>query len=419
MKNLAIIVFAAWGIIPNAVRADSPATPRPWVATSERGEYLFKMVPAKWRKDDEKYVIGREAFGVAYKVTEDGELDEIWRTEGWYTFEGYLSEDGQYFVRFGPWASDQKKHTDLAIAFYDRGKLLMKYRVRDLIKRPELLTYSTSHYDWKAANQTKPNGFKGGTFHLAMIDKMTYSFDYETGEIIISRKDLGVVRDSKALTNQLSGKDAATAKERMAELLEGGLIKRSFLEQLELTDIYEIPEISYLSGRGDSAVWIANFNSNDGWLYDEEVFLKEEVEVSIAIPIIDSKKLRATVVPTEIHDTIKTAIKHPYVGKLIDEGIEWIRVHIRGDRLYWNPTELEEYLKRLTGRVPDEGELRNWANLVIKIYDIPGFQSIYVNTLTGSLIYEEESKDPWEWEPILQDRSGKQNNANKTLHTKH
>jgi len=197
------IILAVFMALTIRGLADSPASPRPWVTVSKRGDFFFKMVPLKWKKRsdakdvlekdpfgnvreivDGEYVVEREPFGIVYKITEDGEFKEVWRTEGWYAFEGYLSEDGQYFVRFGPWASDQENHTDLAIAFYDRGKLLKKYQVKELIRKPDLLEDSVSHYMWRPATQTEPNGFYGGAFHLTMIDKTTYRFDFKTGAII-------------------------------------------------------------------------------------------------------------------------------------------------------------------------------------------------------------------------------------------
>ena len=134
-------------------------------------------------------MVERESFGVTYKITEGGEFKEVWRAEGWYTFEEYLSEDGRYFVRFGPWASDQENHTDLAVAFYDRGKLIKEYQVKELIRKHELLENSVSHYMWRPVIQTEPNGFYDVSFHLTMIDKTTYRFDYKTGEIITRGKD--------------------------------------------------------------------------------------------------------------------------------------------------------------------------------------------------------------------------------------
>lgn len=188
MKLPSLIVIAALTSMPMVLSADQPADPRPWVVTSEYGDFFFKMVPSKWKEEGDKFVVDRESCGVAYEISEDGDFKEVWRAEGWYTFEGYLSYDGRYFVRLGPWARDQEKHTDLAIAFYDRGKLIKEYQVKDLIRESDALEYSVSHYMWRPAIQSKPNGFYGGTFHLVMIDKTAYSFDYESGEIITQKK---------------------------------------------------------------------------------------------------------------------------------------------------------------------------------------------------------------------------------------
>lgn len=204
------------GLSPR-LHADQEAPPVPWVMTTEKGcdRFFFKMVPPRWRlivdqseaakrKRAEDPFAGHYSlitedtfsrgpgwvkesapYGVAYEITATGDFKELWRVDGWYTFKGYLSEDGRYFVRMGLWASDLQHHTDLAIAFYDRGTLLKEYAVKDLIRHPELLENSTSHYDWQPETQSMLNGFVGeGGFHLVMIDKTVYTFDYRTGQIL-------------------------------------------------------------------------------------------------------------------------------------------------------------------------------------------------------------------------------------------
>jgi len=190
MKFQTIIAFFIFTAIPMVALARfGSETPRPWVTMSNHGDFFFKMVPPKWKEEHDRRVIEREAFGVTYKITEDGEFKEVWRTEGWYTFEGYLSENGRYFVRFGPRAGHKENHTDLAIAFYDRGKLLKEYQVNELIRKPDLLEGTAGHYIWRSVIQTELNGFYDGTFHLVMIDKSYYCFDCETGEIITRKED--------------------------------------------------------------------------------------------------------------------------------------------------------------------------------------------------------------------------------------
>lgn len=74
MKIALIVAVACVVATLPSVKGDSPASPFPWVTTSERGNYLFKMVPPKWRNKGESFVIDREAFGIAYKITEKGEF---------------------------------------------------------------------------------------------------------------------------------------------------------------------------------------------------------------------------------------------------------------------------------------------------------------------------------------------------------
>lgn len=61
--------------------------------------------------------------------------------------------------------------------------------------------------------------------------------------------------------------------------------------------------------------------------------------------------------------------------------------------------------------MPTENDLHQWANLIIETDANPRFRSIYINTQTHSLIYEDESKDPWA--SVLLDADGKQIEVDK------
>ena len=43
-----------------------------------------------------------KAFGIAYRVEENGDFTELWKVSGWASGV-FLSNDGQYLVRMGPW----------------------------------------------------------------------------------------------------------------------------------------------------------------------------------------------------------------------------------------------------------------------------------------------------------------------------
>jgi hypothetical protein len=69
-----------------AAFADSEAMPRPMVFTSPAGNYYFRLIPGP--DFDEK-----KAQGFLYRVA--AEADELlYRTEGWYSFEVFVSNDG-------------------------------------------------------------------------------------------------------------------------------------------------------------------------------------------------------------------------------------------------------------------------------------------------------------------------------------
>jgi len=397
MKLPTFIALAAMATMPMNAMADSPAAPRPWVATSKHGDFVFKMVPPKWKEEGNKYVVEREPFGVTYEISEDGEFKEVWRTEGWYTFEGYLSEDGRYFVRFGPWASDQKNHTDLAIAFYDRGKLIKQYQVKELIRKPDLLEDSVSHYMWRPAIQTKPNGFYGGTFHLVMIDKTTYSFDYETGEIIIREKD------KKAKSNrEIWAEQEAIANKKGQDLFQASALREEFDRHFTISGA-KVMRGSYSSCSLEGKTWTADLTPKKK--------LKHDSGICVALPIVEDQGLVASITPSDIISSIEIAFDHPFVSQRFrTAGATGIRLRTQGDRLHWDTPELIEFLEKITGAKPKEEDLGHWAYFIVD-HENRSYTSFYLNTKTKEIIDEDESK--WPWKPYLIDSAGKRTDANR------
>ena len=110
----------------------------------------------------------KQGHGVAYR---NDSTESLWKVN-WYARRIVLSDDGNHLVRLDQWARDQKGLSDQAIAFYDRGKELKRYLVRDLVKDVSYLEMSVSHYVWEAA----PPSFKTGLskdnkyYTLAVID---------------------------------------------------------------------------------------------------------------------------------------------------------------------------------------------------------------------------------------------------------
>jgi hypothetical protein len=174
-------------LLSQSSRADEPMSPYSLAVASRSGRCFFKMVPYKGELQEKKYVITREAFGVAYTFDMDGNFKELWKTSGWYSFEAFLSDDGQYLVRMGPWnGGHEPKKGDLAVAFYKNGKLLKEYSVVDLVKDKSKIQATVSHYFWldRAMGPGAGPGLEwDNVFHLKTIDGIMYQFDATTGEI--------------------------------------------------------------------------------------------------------------------------------------------------------------------------------------------------------------------------------------------
>jgi len=131
--------------------ADSEAPAEPIVTVSENRRCFFKMIPAKRVRRGRRLQTVREAFGAAYRVEDDGQLTELWKTSGWYNFEVLLSNDGKYLVRVGSHpAGSRPEAKDLGVAFYKNGQLLKSYSTAELVKDPRKVMATASHYMWLA-----------------------------------------------------------------------------------------------------------------------------------------------------------------------------------------------------------------------------------------------------------------------------
>ncbi len=321
----------------------------PWLKTSANGLFVFKMVPAKIWDTDRKKSFEGEARGTAYEISLNGELVERWGCKGWHCAEGYLLNDGDHFVRLGPWASDQEKHTDLAIAFYHWGKLLKEYQVKDLIKKPEAIEESVSHYMWTPESQTEPNGIQGQLFHLVMIDKTVYDFDITTGEIFSESTD-------PAAKTRVEVWDEQTAKGS-----RNGI--RVLQDSQPFFDVFK------------KAFHVDNIEAGVSKLYG--VYFEDP-------------QWRAVLTP-------RTKLKV---------------MAITGDRLHHNTGELKEFFKTATGKELDEKTLRHWADIRVGSSELH-YTSYYVNTMTGELLRWDLNPDKWPREPVLVDSQGKTVPADK------
>lgn len=377
-------------LLPSLGRSDSPAAPFPWVRGTTWGSCFFKMVPGDGKWVDGSYEEKRKPFGVAYRVGDDGAFEELWRTEGWYAFEAYLSNDGNHLARIGPWASDQENHSDLAVAFYAGGKEVKRYTVKELITDPDRLEYSVSHYNWRPEEQGRPTGyewgFEGDSFYLVMIDKTTYDFDPATGEILST----GVDEAAKS-ANDILAEQEAKAERRAEELFRTA----------EFRGLYEAAfEISQMRAEYGKNTQIGF----DGPEWDATLDPKKEYEypcrVSMIAEILDGETIHVSITPEEIDEALEAILAHPFIRDRFQKGgATRVRLRITGDRLHRNTEELVEFLEELGSPSSNDPILRDWAYFIVDAKE-PRYSSFHIHVKTGELIHSS-----WN-ERIYVDRNG-------------
>ena len=124
----------------------------------------------------------RNKAGKLYPVSglypTDDSMIPMW-TVDWYERKVFLSRDGRYLVRMG---LEPESRDDLAVAFYDRGKLQHAYSINDLVHNSDY-TINRARFGW--ASDVYLDDEKG-IFYGATPWDMIYEFDITTGKLASS-----------------------------------------------------------------------------------------------------------------------------------------------------------------------------------------------------------------------------------------
>lgn len=137
---------------PAGVLADTPATQCSYSVRLDEAKLVFVMIATK--EDNECLSQGPEKLKAAtairkrYKTSglySDNKSEPLW-TVDWFSYQVFLSSNGKYLVRTGPWAT---KGADEAISFFSDGKLIRSYDVSDIVRNISALPHSVSHFEWE------------------------------------------------------------------------------------------------------------------------------------------------------------------------------------------------------------------------------------------------------------------------------
>ncbi|HYF78440.1 MAG TPA: hypothetical protein VD973_14985 [Symbiobacteriaceae bacterium] len=166
-----LVMVLVWG---QSAYADSPIMPHSWERAV--GPYQFVML---WPHDTT--APGERRYPASGLYRADDQAEPLW-TVDWYAHEGevFLGADGEFVTRLGPWPG-RGTYDELAVAFYRNGKMTKSHRVSDLVKSPEALPQSESHYQWHGDVIFDPDQLR---LSVATIPGITYLFDVKTGAIL-------------------------------------------------------------------------------------------------------------------------------------------------------------------------------------------------------------------------------------------
>lgn len=158
---------------PQFAMADSPAEPHSYTTLSENKEFEFVM-----NAPGDKSGRDRRRSGLYRR---DGSSNPLW-TVNWYAGSVIVASDGVHLVRSGPWAGSLG---DEAFSFFESGKLIRSYQIKDLLTTSEGLVYTSSHFFWlKNLNFDDAKGW----LSLTTLTGDQKVFDIAKGEIIQSGK---------------------------------------------------------------------------------------------------------------------------------------------------------------------------------------------------------------------------------------
>jgi hypothetical protein len=175
LHRIGLTALMVAAVLGARVASDSVGPPKRTVKYSRSERYSLTMTPGSATS---------QGGGVAQEAA-SGEI--LWKVD-WFANEVELADDGKHLVRFGPWASDTRGLSDLAIAFYANGQELKRYQVRDLLKDRSKLSPSVSHYEWRRSDPNAGFSKDGRTFSITLVDGGAYVFHVATGRVASYRR---------------------------------------------------------------------------------------------------------------------------------------------------------------------------------------------------------------------------------------
>ncbi|MEW6083627.1 MAG: hypothetical protein AB1607_03430 [Chloroflexota bacterium] len=200
------LIIITMALLPSQANADSAVPPFDFAIFTADKKYIFVMLvppeettrtgelspngppyyPTVIYDSDEPWINGTEQADDSLRIKypcsglykNNGSNRPIW-TVDWYSYSVYLFPDGEHLIRLGPWNSIEFENGEpsfngLAFAFYKNGVEVAQYKVKDVVKDTNAISFSVSHYMWlKDQHIDKSNGL----LYVETRDNQKYTYD--------------------------------------------------------------------------------------------------------------------------------------------------------------------------------------------------------------------------------------------------
>jgi hypothetical protein len=184
--SLLTIIFM---LIPRAASADSEVAPHSYKELASNNKFVFVMI---YPNSEEVKTEDGKIYTKTGLYKNDNSIEPLWTIEG-YSHKVYISSDGNYAAKLGPWPRltefNNRDLNQLVVTFYDRGKLTHEYYIKNLVVDASKLQKSVSHFEF-----SKELNFddEQNILELETYDGSKYVFDMKTGEIASADREVNI-----------------------------------------------------------------------------------------------------------------------------------------------------------------------------------------------------------------------------------
>jgi hypothetical protein len=190
MKKVFIsILTIIFMLMPRVASADSEVAPYSYKELASNNKFVFVMI---YPNSEEVKTEDGKIYTKTGLYKNDNSIEPLWTIEG-YSHKVYISSDGNYAAKLGPWPRltefNNRDLNQLVVAFYDRGKLTHEYYIKDLVVDESKLQKSVSHFEF---NKELNFDDAQNILKLETYDGSKYVFDMKTGEIASANRGVNI-----------------------------------------------------------------------------------------------------------------------------------------------------------------------------------------------------------------------------------